>query len=324
MRTEKAYNFTGLRKSEKYKYVFRAEVKHKIREYLRKKGFIEVDLPCITPISTHFTRANSSSDIFYVSWHDQDLMLRQSVVLHKQVMVIKGIDKIYTIGPFWRKESELTPRHLSEAWCLDVEIANISSHYEIIELISSFLKNVTENLIDSLPEDFSSFFKLQEITEPIEKIKYQDAIRILRENGVDIEYGKDLAYEKELKLSEILFKKYGIQIFFIVDYPDTVKKFYTKKISEDSNLTRSFDLIYRGWEIISGAQRETDPEKIKENMKKVGLNTTEYLYYINMFRGNVPPHGGFGLGIDRLVAKLIGINKIGEIVPFPRGKRVNF
>jgi len=314
-------NFSLNLKDEKRKSVFilKDHILRYIREFLFSKDFVEIQTPSIIVVPTDPVK-DPNAELFCVNWYGKKMFLRQSVQLHKQILVISGLDRLFEIGLFWRKEKRKTKRHLSESLGLDVEMANINSHEDVMYLLEELIVFVIDKLIS---EDQMLLkllnLKLQVPDRPFYRITYDDAIKILQNHGVEVNYNEDIGVEREAKLWELINKNYKkADFFFIEKYPDTVKKFYVKP-AEEPSLTRSFDLIFKGWEIASGAQRETDINNLIVRMKKANLNIKKYNFYLSMFKDRkVPPHGGFGMGLDRLVAKLLDMDDVRDVVLFPR------
>jgi len=312
-------NFLKFKLPNKNILKFRNKVLFYIREYLSSKGFIEVETPYVVIVSTDPAVNEPENELFKVNWYGKQLFLRQSVQLHKQMLISKGFDKIFEIGPFWRAEEEKSKRHLDEACGLDVEMSRISSHNDIMIL----LENMISFVIDKINKEDKKLLeelnlKIETPKIPFIRITYDEAVNLLKKNKIPVEYGKDLGVYNEKKLFDILKNRFNRNFFFIEKYPATVKKFYTKK--EKNNLTRTFDLLYKSWELASGAQRETNYEKILTYMNKNNLSTNKYKFYLQIFKKDMPSHGGFGLGIDRFVARLLNIDDLTKIKLFPRTK----
>jgi aspartyl-tRNA synthetase len=292
----------------------KSQVYFEIRKMLIDKDFIEVQTPTITAVPTDPVRNDPSEEIFFVDWYGRKMMLRQSNQLYKQMLVLSGINKLFEIGPFWRAEQNPTPRHLSEAYGLDIEIANIKTIEELISLVGEILEHTTKALYKSGDVKKDSL-----VSKTIMKINYIDAVELLNKNnnGANVIYGTDLGYDLENELAKIMYKLYKKDVFAIVNYPESVKKFYTKRGEGDTTL--SFDIIYKGWEIVSGAVRETNYLRLKNGIKELGFRSQKYDFYLNAFK--LPrPHGGFCLGIDRFLVKLLGLENLSEIILFPRSE----
>ncbi|MEN3042836.1 MAG: amino acid--tRNA ligase-related protein [Fervidobacterium sp.] len=302
----------GLLDREKTKILkIRSDMLNMIREYLKRSGFTEITTPCIVCVSTD-PPYDKTGDAFLVQYHSLNTLLRQSNQIYKQLVVLSGIKRVFEIGPFWRKESIHSKLHLEEALGIDVEMevrnleVLISIAYEMIllcfELVSK--KNLFRKKL-VLP----SYKRVPIIT-------YSDALSLLEQNNFQIDWGKDLGILGNAQIGLIVKEIYGSDIVVIKDFPDSVKKFYIK--CKKGGLTFSFDIILDGWEIVSGGLRETREKVIRERMKLAKVDPFLYEFYLKAFRKNVKAHGGFCIGFERLVAKLLGFKDIKDAVPYPR------
>ncbi|MCA9363591.1 hypothetical protein KC851_04700 [Candidatus Kaiserbacteria bacterium] len=290
----------------------RHELLFHIRKQLTTKDFIEVSTPYIVGISTDPPKVDDGGTID-VDWSKgSTAFLRQSNQIYKQVLVASGLNKIYEIGPFWRKETYDSYRHLQESVGLDIEIKNPKNLEELYKLSCEIICESASKL----SKEFSLENKLElPQVDSIPVITYFEAINLLHSNGNYIKLGEDLGLVNESELGKIIKTNFKSDIFVIIDYPDTIKKFYTKE--KAGGLTETFDVILGGWEIVSGAIRQTDGNKIRKSMLLSGINTKNYEFYLSVV-DKADPHGGFCIGIDRLLAKILGLDMVHDAVPFPR------
>ena len=229
------------------------------------------------------------------------------------MIVASGLSKIYEIGPFWRSETNQSYRHLQETIGLDVEFSQPESVEEIYGLAYSVIVEV-KNHIQKIYKIKNKNFVIPDFSSvPI--ITYKEAVDTLNLKGHHIAFGEDLGLTGELKLGQIIKRRYNSDIIVIKNYPDTIKKFYTKKIG--NGLTETFDIILSGWEIVSGAIRETDRSVVEKSMNLSGINPQNYDFYLSIIDNSIS-HGGFGLGVDRLIAKILGLEMVTDAVVFPR------
>ncbi len=282
-----------------------------VRQYLLSRNFYEINTPYIVGISTDPPKVDDGGAI-EVAWPGGErAFLRQSNQMYKQMVVASGMDKIFEIGPFWRAETENSCRHLQESIGLDVEFEKPASLQNLIELARDIL--------------ISSYQAMKQLSLPVAELNlpqdgfpiltYREAVDLLNENGFSFQYGSDPGVIGEAKLGEIIKKKRGSDIFAISCYPSSIKKFYTKR--KGTYLTETFDIIMCGWELGSGAIRETDRKKIEYSMKLSDINPNDYSFYLSII-DNAVEHGGFCLGLDRMVAKFLDMAIISDCVPFPR------
>lgn len=211
-----------------------------------------------------------------------------------------------------RSETFESYRHLQESIGLDIEIKEPKDLEELYQLASSIIINTQKKIAQK--------FKLKTNLQfpPVANIPvftYTEVVSLLNENGSPVMYGEDLGLISEAKLGQIIKKTYQSDIFVIKDYPDTIKKFYTKK--KEGGKTETFDIIVCGWELVSGAIRQTDGEQIRRSMMISGINADNYTFYISIVDGAVS-HGGFCIGIDRLIAKILELEMVSDAVVFPR------
>lgn len=292
----------------------KSESYYAARKTLSNLGFVEVHTPTVTAVSTDPDRNDPGEEIFSINWYGRKMLLRQSNQLYKQILILSGMDKIYELGPFWRAEQNPTLRHLSEAYGLDVEMSGVEDVNELIVLLQKLLHAITLKIYQK-----GKILKNQIISNEIKIITYEEALKLLNEEDskIKISYGIDFGYDLEKKLDKIVQNKYKTNLFAIVRYPTSIKKFYTKRAEGDKTL--SFDVIYKGWEIVSGAVRETDYNILLSGMKETGLKYEKYQFYLNSFK-NPRPHGGFCLGIDRFLIKLLDLNSLTDMFLFPRSE----
>lgn len=284
-----------------------------IRKHLSGLGFIEINTPYIVGISTDPPKVDKGSTVDVLWPNGSSAFLRQSNQIYKQLVVVSGLLKIFEIGPFWRLETEETFRHLQETIGVDVEYSNPKKLSEIYRLAYSIINQVAKCLHDF---GYTNMHKLNlPDIKNLPILQYSEAIEKLNAKGYSISYGSDLGLIGEAKLGQIIKNEAASDVVIIEHYPDTIKKFYTKKIA--NGLTETFDIIFSGWELVSGAIRETNKNKIEKSMQLSGTNIKDYDFYLSAIDG-AAPHGGFCLGFDRLIAKLLNLDMIHDAVVFPR------
>jgi len=286
---------------------------HKIiRDYLDSENFVEVTTPYIVGISTDPPKVDKGGTI-NVDWmNGATAFLRQSNQIYKQILIASGLERVYEIGPFWRQEASESYRHLQESIGLDVELKNPKKLEDLYHLACQIIKLTNNGLIKTF--DLERHLVLPEV-DKIPVLTYSEAVEFLRENGNPVTMGDDFGLVSEAKLGELIKVRYNSDIFVIKDYPDTIKKFYTK--NKQGGLTETFDVIVDGWELVSGALRQTDGEQIRKSMSLSGIDVSNYEFYISIVDKAVD-HGGFCIGLDRLIAKILNKEIISDAVPFPR------
>ena len=311
--------FMDLRKREvRAVFEVKSAVLQGIRAYLVSEGFTEVTTPKIVAAG-----AEGGSTLFPIKYFDKNAFLAQSPQLYKQNLMATGLDRIFEIGPAFRAEASDTVRHIAEFTSLDVELAFIQSSDDVMAvaegIVVSGLRHVRENAGDALT---TLGIQLPEPETPFPKVTYAEAVEMLRAKGVDMQQGEDLGTEGEKALGEAMKDEKGCELYFITEFPTSLKRstFYAKRSDDDPELTGYFDLDYRGQEIVSGGQREHRYDVLVEQMNENGLGLDSFDFYLKAFRYGMPPHGGFGFGIERFVQKMLGLPNIREAVLYPRDR----
>lgn len=284
-----------------------------IRKLYEEKGFLEVTTPYIVGVSSDPPRVDNGG-VFTIDWpNGGTAFLRQSNQLYKQMIVASGIDKMFEIGPFWRAEESTTYRHLLESIGLDVEFSSAKSIADVYGLAYTTILAVEEGMraVAGLNKSVLMLPALSKV--PV--LAYAECIALLRSKGHNIKYGQDLGLIGESKLGQIMKKERRSDALIIINYPDTIKKFYTMR--RENGETETFDIIIDGWELVSGAMRNTNREQIEKSMLLSGVNINDYSFYLSVVSGAIT-HGGFCLGLDRMIAKTLDIEVVAGASPFPR------
>lgn len=301
---------------EKKNAIFRIQhiIVEGFREFLSREGFIEIFTPKIVAEG-----AEGGTALFKLDYFGRDAYLAQSPQFYKQMMVASGYERVFEIGNFFRAEEHDTARHLNQFTSMDIELAFIEDEQDIMDIEEEMLKHI----INKLELEGARYFKMlnvdiPKILAPIPRIEFEDAARVLKENYNKIVTDNDLDPEGERLLSEYAKEKYNSEFIFVTNYSRKKRPMYT--MPKGINGTRSFDLIFKGTEITSGGQRIHDYDMLVESFKIKGLNYENFSSYVNVFKYGVPPHGGLAIGLERLLALLLGINNIRETSSFPRDR----
>ncbi|AFH42825.1 aspartate--tRNA(Asn) ligase [Fervidicoccus fontis] len=295
-------------------FVVTDEAVNALREFYRSNGFIEVFTPKIVSEATE-----GGAEVFPVIYFDKPAFLAQSPQLYKQMMMAAGFERVFEVGPAYRAEKHHTNRHLTEYESVDIEMSFIDSHEDVMKMV----ENAVIYSIKKVNEKYGSYIKqyfprIPEIPSNVPRITLREAHKLLENKGFKQPDPNDLDTEGERLLGEIMEKEYGSQLFFVTEYSWLYRPFYTMKKPEEPSLTRSFDLIYRGTEIVSGSQREHRADVLENQIKEKGLNVKNFEFFIKFFRYGMPPHGGAGLGLERLVQMMLGLKNIREVRLLPR------
>lgn len=285
------------------------------REYLRSAGFIEIQTPRIIS-----TSSEGGTELFPVAYFEREAFLAQSPQLYKQMLMATGFDRVYEIATYFRAEEHDTIWHLNEITAIDCELAFIESEEDVMQVI----ENLVASMINAVREGCKPQLKIlgKEIPEPklpFPRMGYDEALKMLEEERIKVPFGENLTTETEKKLGEIMRKK-GIELYFITKYPLKIKPFYTMP-DKDSKRSNSLDLEYKGREVVSGSQRVHDYELLVKRIKAKGLKPENFTAYLEAFKYGMPPHGGFGLGIERFLMQLLDLPNIREAVLFPRDRK---
>lgn len=308
--------FLDLRKPEVAAiFKIKSWVLHFGREFLRKKGFIEVYTPKIIA-----SASEGGTELFPISYFDKEAFLAQSPQLYKQMLMASGFDRVFEIATYFRAEEHDTRRHLNEVTAFDIEMSFIENEEDVMKILEGLVHFIIKNVIENCETELKTIGKeIQPIEKPILRLTYSDVLELLESRGKKLEFGDDLDTESEKLLGKIVKEEYDRDIYFIKNFPLETKPFYTMPLQENDELSRSFDLGYKGVEISSGSQRIHNYELLCERIKAKGLNPENFEFYLKSFRYGMPPHGGFGLGIERLMMQLLDV-QIREVMLFPRDR----
>jgi aspartyl-tRNA synthetase len=298
---------------EKAIFKIRAGVLKAARDYLERNGFIEVQTPKIVAAG-----AEGGATLFKVQYFEREAYLSQSPQLYKQ-MLVASLERVYEITPYFRAEKFNTTRHLNESWGIDVEQAYINSVEDVMQTAENLVAHIINYVRRNYEEELELLgVELPKVSPPFKRLKFTEAVDILRSEGVEVSENEDLSDAAERKLGEIMAEKGNI-LYFIVGFPWASTGFYYMR-EEDGVYTRKFDLDYAGLEIASGGQREHRYERLVEALREKGLNPEDFSFYLEAFKYGMPPHGGFGMGVERLLMRLLRLENIREATIFVRDR----
>ena len=293
-------------------------LEHAMREYWLQNEFMEIHSPKILS-----SPSESGAELFQVDYFDRKAYLAQSPQFYKQMGMAAGFDRVFEIGPVFRADPSFTSRHMTEFTGLDMEMAWVDSHEDVMAFTERWLQYAYQQVKEKHGEQIKEAygFDLQVPEVPFPRITMADAMVALKEVGYKLPPEKkgDLDPGGERALAEYIKKKYDHDFFFLIDWPVQVRPFYHMYHPDNPNLTRSFDLIAGGLEIATGAQREHRYEVLKKQALEKGLGLESIQFYLDFFRYGCPPHGGFGMGLSRLLMVLLHLPNIRETVFLFRG-----
>jgi aspartyl-tRNA synthetase len=288
-------------------FSIRYTVLNSCREFLRREGFIEVNTPKIIATATE-----GGATLFPIFYYDREAFLTQSPQLYKEQLTM-AFENVFEIGPIFRAEPSRTNRHLSEATSIDIEKA-YAEYNEVMEILESMIHYVRDEVKDKNKLHLEYLkIKLPDISFPFQRYRYSDLIEKLQNVGESIEWGDDISQQRLRNLHNKGIKNF----YFIIDWPTSIKPFYVKPKSTGTEC-ESFDLMYENLELSSGSTRIHDKSELVERMKKQGLNIEAFDFHLRVFDYGMPPHAGFGLGLERLLMSICGVDNIRDVVLFPR------
>ncbi|MDF2715590.1 MAG: asnS [Paenibacillus sp.] len=290
----------------------RAQVIRAVQQFFDDRGFYLVDPPILTPSSCEGT-----TNLFHTKYFDEDAYLTQSGQLYMEAAAM-AMGRVYSFGPTFRAEKSKTRRHLIEFWMIEPEMAFVDQQENMNiqeQFVSFVVQSVLQNCraeLQTLERDVS---KLEAIVPPFPRISYDEAIVFLKENGFDIPWGEDFGAPHETAIAASYDKP-----VFITNYPTEIKSFYMKPDPNRPEVVLCADMIApEGYgEIIGGSQRIDDPQLLAERFDEHNLPQEAYQWYLDLRKYGTVPHSGFGLGLERTVAWICGLEHVRETIPFPR------
>lgn len=311
------YRFIDLR-NEKNMKIFQVQstIVRYMREYLYNHKFTEIHTPKLIGAASE-----SGSEVFEVKYFDRKAYLAQSPQFYKQMAMASGFSRIFEVAPCFRAENSNTSRHATEFTSFDVEFSYINSFNDVMNLEAEMLAYALEKTKEEIGEDIKNVFGL-EITVPklpFPKMALKDVYKELEERyGYVVDDGEknDLTTEAEKLVYRLAKDKFDHEFMFVTDYPADKRAFYHMR--DDNGVLQGYDLIWRGVEITSGAQREHRYEEIVKNANEKGLGE-DVKFYLEFFKYGCPPHGGFAIGVDRLTMLLLGVSNVKESMFLFRG-----
>lgn len=289
-------------------------VTNSMRNFCVEDGFREIQAPRVISAASE-----SGANVFEVKYFDRKAYLAQSPQFHKQMGIASDLERVFNVGPVFRAEKSFTTRHLTEYTSFDVEIGYIDSYKDVTkfeqEMLKNMLKGVKENFGERIKEVFGVDINVPEGDFPYLSVK--EAKEKLAKEGINSKDVGDFSPEEEKKIGEIMEKETGCEFLFMIDYPHARRAFYHMKDPQNPELAMGFDLFWKGLEITTGAQREHRVENLKENAKERGITGESMNEYFEYFEYGCPPHGGFAIGTERLLMKMLGFGSILETTYLP-------
>lgn len=305
--------FLDLRKEEvRAIFEVRDQVLASATSWLREQGFVEIHTPKIIA-----SASEGGTELYPLEYFDREAYLAQSPQLYKQMAMGTGLDRVFEIAWYFRAEKHSTRRHLNESTAIDLEMAWIDDEGDVLDVLERLAQAIWQGVDERCGDQLETLgVELPEVEVPFRRVPYGDVLDLLAKEGYGIEWGDDLGTEEERILGEVMAQE-GHDFYFVTEWPDEIKPFY---IQPDGELSRAFDLDYRGTELTSGGQRVHDPDLLAERIAAQGLDPDDFDHYLRAFRYGMPPHGGFGFGLERIVMNMLELPNIREAILFPRDR----
>jgi aspartyl-tRNA synthetase len=290
------------------------------REYWISNNYIEIHSPKLIA-----TASESGSEVFEVKYFKTKAYLAQSPQFYKQMAMASGFERVFEVGPVFRAEPSFTSRHATEFTGYDAEISFINSHYDVMEEEERMITYGLEKIKAAYGPEILKLYNREVIVPklPFPKISMEEVKKILAKKNVKSERDGDLSPEEERAISQYVKEEFNHEFVFITEYPAKVRAFYHMRDEKNPKLTKSFDLLWNGIEITTGAQREHRYEVLLKQAKEKKMNPKKIQFYLDFFRYGCPPHGGYGMGPNRMIMKLLGIDNVRDAMFIYRGvKRI--
>jgi nondiscriminating aspartyl-tRNA synthetase len=303
-------------RNEKQKAIFRIqrEIIDSFRRTMKNLGFFEFEAPAIVASATE-----GGAEVFHVDYFDKDAYLAQSPQLYKQILV-SVFERVFTVCKAFRAEPSMTTRHLTEYISLDCEMGFIESWEDLLEVCEIIIKNIFSDVEKNCKKELEIWdAKVPEIRGKIPRLKLRGAQEIIfKRTGKDKRENPDLDPEDEKEICNFVREKFNSELVFITHFPTSKRPFYTFEDQENPEYTLSFDLLFRGLEIVTGGQRINDYKYLVKKMKRFGLDPKNFKYYLQAFKYGMPPEGGFAIGAERVTKQILGLENIREASLFVR------
>lgn len=313
------WRFLDLRRSENL-LIFQVQtsVEMAMRDFWISEGFTEIHSPKLMG-----SPSESGAELFEMEYFGRTAYLAQSPQFYKQMAMAAGFDRIFEIGPVFRANPSFTSRHDTEFTSVDVEISWIDSHYDIMSFEEKWLQHVLQVVKDKHGEEISKTFGMEVVVPslPFPKITMKEALNELAKQGYSppLDRKGDLDPQGERLLAKFVSDTFDHEFVFLCDYPASVRPFYHMRYEDDPGTTKSFDLIWKGLELTTGAQREHRQEVLSKQAIEKGLSLEGIQFYLDFFKYGCPPHGGFGFGLTRMLMLMMGLSNVREVTYLYRG-----
>ena len=312
------WRFLDLRRPEQ-NLIFRVQTtfEHAMRTWWIDRDFIELHTPKLMA-----SASESKAELFEVKYFEGKAYLAQSPQFFKQMAQASGFGKIFEVGPAFRADPSFTSRHATEFTSVDAEISYIQSHKDVMSMHENLLVAALTAVKAKHGDEIKALFDVEVTvpTLPFPRIPLAEAKRIVAERGYEVPRADaDMDPEGERQISAYVLETFGHEFVFLTDYASSIRPFYHMRNAEDDSITNSYDLIFNGVEISTGAQREHRIEILEKQAREKGLDPEELSFYLDFFRYGVPSHGGFGMGLSRVMMLLLHQANLREVTYLFRG-----
>lgn len=301
------YRWIDLRKPGKHK-IFKVwtALESGFRKYAIENGFIQLYSP-----SFMSTPSESGADVFEVDYFDTKAYLAQSPQFYKQLAMAAGFEKVWMSGPVFRAEESFTTRHTTEFTGWDFEISYVDSHLDAVIALEGFLVEAFKSVKKLVPE-------LDIPDVPFPRVTMAEAKEKLQKIGIASKSDYDVSPEEERELCKIIKEETGHEFVFLTDWPIEGRPFYHMRYADNTTITKSYDLLYKGIEIVTGAQREHRIQVLENQAQEKGMSLEKLHGYLDFFRYGCPPHAGAGIGPGRIIMKILDLPSVKEVTFLPR------
>jgi len=294
-------------------------VENAMREFWAQNGFIEMHSPKLM-----HSASESGAELFKLEYFGKQACLAQSPQFYKQMAMAAGFDRVCEIGPVFRANPSFTSRHDTEFTSIDMEISWVDSHGDVMAMEERWIQHVLKAISAKYGTAIQNAFGVEVVVPslPFPRVSMEEAQQILKDKGhvppADSKEG-DLDPEGERVLSRYIADGHRHEFVFVTEYPWSVRPFYHMRHEHDPQLTKSFDLLWKGLEVTTGAQREHRHDILVDQAREKGINPDSIQFYLDFFKYGCPPHGGFGFGLTRMLMVLLNIRNVREVTYIYRG-----
>jgi aspartyl-tRNA synthetase len=309
------FRFLSLRKP-KTAAIFKIQstVSNAITKFFEDQGFYQIHSSKIISQATE-----GGANVFQVLYFDKTAFLAQSPQFYKQMMMAAGFEKVFEIGPVFRAEPHHTSRHLTEYTSVDLEMSFIKSYEDVMSVMEKLILRIFKEVRERNKNDLELYgIKLDDPQVPFPRITIKEASEILKKYGNKLKDDGDIDPEGERIMGQYVKEKYNSDFFFLTEFPWSIAQFYHMKKEDNKEVTNRADLIYKGLEITTLAQREHRYDVLISQLKEKNLDPEKFKFYTDFFRYGVPPHGGSGTGLERIVKQMLNLENVAEATLLPR------